>query len=428
MAISSIDGEKCVGCGACAQSCPMDVISRDSSPTGASALSPCRLACPARIDIKGYIRLLGEGKMEEAIRLIREESPLPAVTGHVCFHPCEEGCSRSEVDRPVNINGLERYVADYWLNEKAEACMRIHDKRVSVIGSGPAGLAAAYVIARKGYPVTVFEGDDKPGGMLRTGIPEYRLPQSVLDAQIDYVRHLGVEFKNGVVFGKDLNLEKLKAAGFDAVLLAIGAQLSRTLAIPGADAPGVLWGLDFLRAVKLGKDVLVGPRTVVVGGGNVAVDAALTALRLGSEKVRIVCLESEDQMPAHREVFEMATEEGVDVSPGWGPKRVAVKSGRVAGIEVVRCLSVFDEKGSFSPCLDDEAKKLFETDSVIFAIGETMDASSLPPGIETRYGHILVDPLTMETNLSGVFAAGLRSVGLVRWLRPSRPARRPPFR
>jgi NADPH-dependent glutamate synthase beta subunit-like oxidoreductase len=357
--------------------------------------------------MRGYIHLLGQGKIGEAIRLIREESPLPAITGHVCFHPCEDGCARNEVDEPVNINGLERYVADYWLNEKADACLRIHDKPVAVIGSGPAGLAAAYVLVRKGYPVTVFDGNNGPGGMLRAGIPDYRLPRSILDAQIGYIRDLGVDIRNGVVFGKDMTLEGLKAAGYGALLLAIGAQLSRTIDIEGAHAEGVLWGLDFLRAVKLGKEAKVGPRTVVIGGGNVAVDAAMTALRLGSEKVRIVCLESQNEMPAHREVLDLAVAEGVDISPGWGPRKVIEKRGRVAAVEVVRCLSVFDQEGNFSPCLDDGTKGLFEADSVIFAIGEIMDVSGLPPELETRAGHILADPLTLETNVPGVFAAGI---------------------
>jgi len=411
MAISRIDPAKCTGCGACANSCAMDVIHRDCFPQAGGELTPCSLACPARVNMRGYIHLLNQGKMEEAISLIREELPMPAVTGHVCFHPCEEQCARSQVDEPVNINGLERYVADYWLNEKPAPIPQIYGRRVAIIGAGPAGLAAGYGLVKMGYPVTVFDAAERPGGMLRLGIPDFRLPPSILDAQIDYIRGLGVDLKTGISFGRDFSLEYLKDKGYEAVLLSIGAQLARKISIEGSDLEGVFWGLDFLKDVKAKRDVRVGERVVVVGGGNVAVDAALTAFRLGATRVRIVCLESTEEMPAHRETLEVASAEGVEVVASWGPKRVVGSRGKVAGVEFVCCLSIFDEKQNFAPAFDEGRWQLMEADSVILAIGEAMDETNLPEGLKTREGRIVADPLTMQTNLPGVFAAGVAVSG-----------------
>jgi len=411
MAIQQIDAGKCIGCGVCENSCAMDVIRRDYFPSEQEKRSPCTSACPARVNMRGYIHLLKEGKIEEAIRLIREELAIPAVTGHVCFHPCEEACVRKEVDAPVNINSLERYVADYWLREKPVPAPRIHSEKVAVIGSGPAGLAAAYSLVRMGYPVTVFESESLPGGMLRTGIPEYRLPVEVLDAQIEYIRGMGVDFRTGVAFGRDLTLDALKKNEHQAVLFAIGAQLSRKIAIEGGELRGVLWGLDFLRDVKLKRRAKVGESVVVVGGGNVALDAALTAFRLGAKECRIVCLESREEMPAHEEAIETALAEGVEISVCWGPKRVAGDGGKVTGIELVCCLSVFDGGGGFMPRFDEETTLLIETDTVIFAVGESADLSVLPAEIRTDAQHIIADPATLETNLPGVFAAGVVASG-----------------
>ena len=411
MAIQQIDVGKCVGCGACANSCAMDVIRLNQFFADTEELTPCRSACPAGVNMRGYISLLTQGKLEDAVRLIRESLPLPAVTGHVCFHPCEEECARKEVDAAVNINSLERYVADYWLHEKAEPAPQLYIRKVAVVGSGPAGLSAAYDLVRMGYPVTVFESQSAPGGMLTAGIPEYRLPGNVLEAQVNYVRDLGADFKTGVNFGKDLTLGDLQRGGYQAVLLATGARQSRKLDIEGAHLGNVLWGLDFLKAVKLKQEVRVKERVVVIGGGNVAMDAALTVLRLGAKEVRIFCLESRDEMAAHEEVIKMATEEGVRINVSWGPKRVIGEGGAVTGIEIVRCLSVFDKAGAFNPRFEEETRRSIETDMVIFAIGESTDLSSLPPGLKTDRSHILADPVTLETSLPGVFAAGVAVYG-----------------
>jgi NADPH-dependent glutamate synthase beta subunit-like oxidoreductase len=411
MAIKQIDSGKCIGCGICVNSCAMDVLRLNHFLTDKEEITPCRSACPAGVNMRGYIHLLTQGKLEEAMKLIREELPLPAVTGHVCFHPCEKECARKEVDEAVNINALERYVADYWLQENAKPALRIYLRKVAIIGSGPAGLAAAYDLVKMGYPVTVFESQPLLGGMLRTGIPEYRLPGNILDAQIGYIEGMGVDFKTGVTFGKDLTLSGLKKKEYQAILFAIGAQQSREIDVEGAHLTDVLWGLDFLREVKLKRKVKVKERVVVIGGGNVAIDAALTALRLGAKDVRIVCLECREEMPAHEEAIKTAMDEGVDISVSWGPKRVVGDRKRVKGIELIRCLSVYDKTGRFKPSFDENTTRSMETDMVIFAIGESTDLSVLPGGMKTDNNHILADPVTLETSLPGVFAAGVAVSG-----------------
>ncbi len=411
MAIKQIDDAKCVGCGVCVNSCSMDVLRLNQFLIEKEEITPCRSACPAGVNMRGYIYLLTQGKLEEAMNLIREELPLPAVTGHVCFHPCEKECARKEVDEAVNINALERYVADYWLQEKAKPAFRIYLRKVAIIGSGPAGLAAAYDLVKLGYPVTVFEAQPLLGGMLRTGIPEYRLPGNILDAQVNYIEGLGVDFKTGVCFGKDLTLGGLKKKEYQAVLFAIGAQQSRKMEIDGAQLPDVLWGLDFLRDVRLKRKVRIKDRVVVIGGGNVAIDAALTALRLGAKDVRIVCLERREEMPAHEEAIKTAMDEGVDLSVSWGPKRVVGDRKSVKGIELVRCLEVFDKTGKFKPSFEEETTRSMETDMVIFAIGESTDLDALPREMKTHNNHILADPVTLETSLPGVFAAGVAVSG-----------------
>lgn len=411
MAINQIDIGKCVGCGVCVNSCAMDVIRLNNFLTDKEELTPCRSACPAGVNMRGYIYLLTQGKLEEAVTLIREALPLPAVTGHVCFHPCEEECARKEVDEAVNINALERYVADYWLQENAKPALQLYVRKVAIIGSGPTGLAAAYDLVKMGYPVTVFEAQAKPGGMLRVGIPEYRLPGDILDAQIDYIKGMGVDLKTAVTFGKDLTLSDLKKKEYQAILFAIGAQLSRKLEIEGSQLSDFLWGLDFLRDVKLKREVKVKERVVVIGGGNVAIDAALTVLRLGAKEVQIFCLESWEEMPAHEETIKTAMDEGVNINVSWGPKRIISNGGRVTGIELIGCLSVYDRAGKFQPSFDERSTRLIEAETVIFAIGESTDFSVLPKGIKTDTSHVIVDPVTLETSLPGIFAAGVTVSG-----------------
>jgi NADPH-dependent glutamate synthase beta subunit-like oxidoreductase len=404
MSIQTINLELCTGCGTCVNACPMDVIRRDFDKEETPS---CSLECPAHIDMRGYIRLMTLGRYDEAIALMREANPLPAITGHICFHPCEEACARKEVDEAVNINGLERYLADYWLKEKATPARQIYKRKVAIIGSGPTGLAAAYDLVKMGYAVTVFERNSVLGGMLRTAIPEYRLPENILNAQINYIKDLGVTFQPGVAFGKDLTLNDLKNKGYDAVLLAVGAPDSTKITVEGVDLKGVLWGLDVLRSVRLKEKVSIGRRATVIGGGDVAIDAALTARRLGAKDVKLVCLESSEEMPAHKEGIETVLAEGVEINSNWGPKQVTGVKGKLTGIELVRCLSTFNRYDEFQPTFDEATTRTIESDTVIFAIGQSTDLSCLPIEIENDGVCVTVDPLTLETTVPGVFAAGV---------------------
>lgn len=402
--ITKIDNTKCTGCGVCVEICPLDTLRLD---TFQEEVAPCQGACPAGVDIRGYIYLLKQGRFDEAIKLIREALPFPAVTGCVCLHPCESECARKEVDDAVNINCLERFVADYWLKEKPEALPRLHVAKVAIVGSGPAGLAAAYFLTKMGYAVTVFESLSELGGMLRVGIPEYRLPRDVLDAQINYIRDMGVELKTNTTIGKDLTIDDLKDRGYKAMFFAIGAQLSRKLKVDGVELYGVLWGLDFLKDVNLKHEVEVKDRVLVIGGGDVAIDVALSAIRLGVKEVELACLESREEMPAHKEYIQQAVDEGVNLNVCWGPKRILGKNGKVTGIELIRCISVFDIEGRFNPSFDEQVTKTIETDMVILAVGETPDLSLLPKELRAAEEEtVVVDPVTLETGVMGIFAGG----------------------
>jgi len=406
MSFAQVNRELCNGCGVCLDSCPLDIIRLDTIVADRGEFTPCRSTCPAGVDMRSYLYFLKQGMMKEAIDVIREVLPFPAITGRVCPHPCESECARKEVDEAVNINSLERFVADYWLKEKPQPIGKIHAAKTAIIGSGPAGLACAYFLARLGYPVTVFEAMSVLGGMLRMGIPEYRLPKEVLDAQINLIREMGVEFRPGVAIGKDIAFEKLRE-DYQAIFVATGNQLSRRIELEGAESDGVLWGLDFLRDVNLSRKAKVKEKIVVIGGGNVAVDVALTALRLGAKEVRMACLESGDTIPAYREEINQALAEGVTIDEGWGPRRILKNGKRVTGIELSRCTSLCDEKGRFNPCLDEQDTKILDADMIILAVGQAPDLSLIPKEMSiTEGGTIRIDPITGETTLSGIFAGG----------------------
>jgi NADPH-dependent glutamate synthase beta subunit-like oxidoreductase len=432
VSIELVDRELCNGCGLCVVTCPLDVIRLDTEVADLEEQPDCRRACPAGVDMRTYLYLLKNGQIDEAMEVLREYLPLPAVTGRVCPHPCESECARKEVDEAVNINALERFVADRWLKEKARPAHQIYAAKVAVVGSGPAGLSCAYFLARMGYAVTVFEAQPTLGGMLRLGIPAYRLPRDVLDAQLDYIRDLGVEFKAGLTLGKDVNLEKLEKE-YGAVFLAVGNGLSRRVDIDGADLHGVQWGLEFLAAVnvdapgaagvggaggtarakagtgatKPATRAKVGERVVVVGGGNVAIDVALTALRTGAKTVEMVCLEKVAEMPAFKEEVEQALEEGVTIHDGWGPKAVLGMGGKVTGLEVVCCTSVYDNGRQFCPAYEEAKTTTLQADTVIMAIGQATDLDLLPKGLAvTSGGAVQVDAITLQTSLPGVFAGG----------------------
>jgi NADPH-dependent glutamate synthase beta subunit-like oxidoreductase len=401
MHYARVDQELCNGCGVCIDSCPLDIIRLDTIVPEMKEFTACRSACPAGLDMRRYLYLLKQGMIKEAIDVITESMPFPAITGRVCPHFCESECARKDVDASVNINGIERFLGDLLLAERKGPAKRSSDKKIAVIGSGPAGMACAYFLARQGYVITVFEAMPTFGGMLRMGIPGYRLPRNVLDAQIDLIRDMGVEFVHDVRIGIDITYEKLNEK-YQALFIGTGNQLSRRISLDGIESERVHWGLDFLRDVNLNKEVKVGEKVVVIGGGNVAVDVALSALRLGAREVKMVCLETGESIPAHPEEIQQALAEGIVVEEGWGPHRITP-----TGIQLARCLSLFDETGTFNPSLDEKETRVLAADMLIFAIGQAPDLSSMPKGLTiTKNGTIQVDPITGETNRSGVFAGG----------------------
>ncbi|HEX2964651.1 MAG TPA: FAD-dependent oxidoreductase [Syntrophorhabdaceae bacterium] len=401
MHYARVDRELCNGCGICIDSCPLDIIRLDTIVPEKNERTACMSACPAGIDMRSYLSFLKQGMLKEALEVITENMPFPAITGRVCPHTCESECARREVDTALNINGIERLLGDLLLTEKQRRTKTVSEKKAAVIGSGPAGLACAYYLAGLGYPVTIFEAMPNFGGMLRAGIPEYRLPKAILDAQLNWIRDTGVEFVGNTKIGSDLSFDKLRDE-FQTLFIATGNQLSRRISLEGIESKRVFWGLDFLRDVSLNKEVKVGKEVVVIGGGNVAVDVALTALRLGARSVRMVCLETGDTIPAHADETEQARAEGVIIDEGWGPRRITS-----AGIELTGCVSVFDETGRFNPCFDESRKKTIQADMYIFAIGQAPDLSWIPAGVALTEGAtIQVDPITAETTLTGVFAGG----------------------
>jgi NADPH-dependent glutamate synthase beta subunit-like oxidoreductase len=313
------------------------------------------------------------------------------------------------VNQPIAICALKRYAAEKGgeLFRVAAQVKESTGRKVAVIGSGPAGLTAAFYLRKKGHGVTVFEARSKAGGMMRYGIPSYRLPEAVLDKEIQQVLSVGIDLETGKKLGKDFTLDQLKAEGYEAVFIATGLQESRKIDIEGSGLEGVLWGVDFLADTNEGKDVRLKDRVLVVGGGNVAVDVALTALRTGAKEVTMACLESRKEMPANPWEIEQAIEEGVKLLPSWGPRRIAGENGQVKALELITCTCVFDESGNFCPSFGED-KKTVETDQVILAIGQSADLSFLSEDgqIQREKGLIVIDPETHETGLPGVFCGG----------------------
>ncbi|MEW5724367.1 MAG: FAD-dependent oxidoreductase [Thermodesulfobacteriota bacterium] len=409
---------QCTTCGRCETVCPNGIALLDLiRPLRAlapdqyvpEATPPCRRACPGDVDVPGYLRLIAAGRPREAYELILESVPFPGVLGRVCTHPCETACRRGEVNQAVSICALKRYAADRAGAPPEAALVVAPDtgRRAAVIGAGPAGLTAAFHLRRKGHQVTMFEAREKPGGMMRYGIPSYRLPEEVLDREIDLVLGLGIELCTGQVLGRDFDLARLKQEGFDAVFLALGLQQSRKIEIEGADRPDVLWGLDFLSQVSRNGRFPVKDRVVVIGGGNVAVDVGLTARKLGAKEVTLACLERPEEIPANPWEVEMAREEGLRFLTSWGPHRILGEGGRVAGIELIECLSVFDRDGRFAPVFG-EAVRRVEADQVIMAIGQMADLSCLAgeDSCPIRFNLLAADPETGATGAPGVFAGG----------------------
>jgi NADPH-dependent glutamate synthase beta subunit-like oxidoreductase len=362
------------------------------------------------MDAPQYVRLIADGKYGESLAVIREKTPLPTVLGNVCFHPCESKCRRGQLNEPISICALKRFAAEHdtgiW--KQASQVTPSSDKRVAIIGSGPAGLTAAFYLAKAGHAVTIFEAASKPGGMMQVGIPRYRLPREVLQKDIDETLKLGVEIRTNTPVGNGLTIRDLKGQGYQAIFVAVGAKSSRKLKLEGADLSGVLWGMDFLRDVNTDREVKVKERVVVIGGGNVAIDVALTALRLGAKEVKLACLECSEEIPAHEWEVQEALDEGIEINPSWGPQRIISDNGKITGMEFLRCTSVFDSDGKFNPSFDACVTTTIPTDMVIMAIGQAPDLSFLKQGSDvdvTPGGTIKVDD-NMETTEKGVFAGG----------------------
>jgi formate dehydrogenase beta subunit len=411
---------------------------------------PCMMACPAHTNAGRYVALIAEGRFEEAYRFARDPNPLASICGRVCAHPCESACRRGEIDKPIQIRALKRFLTERHGPESKNFKPSPVEKqpalpyKVAIIGAGPVGLSAAHDLALMGYPVTIFEAAAVPGGMLYLGIPEYRLPRDVVEAQVREILETGdVTLKLNQRAGKDFSIEELRSQGFNAVLIAVGAHRSRDLSIPGVDLDGVYKGIDFLLNVNLGYKFTIGKKVVVIGGGNVAMDVArsaarevvrqheipteewsknisavashemvdisLSALRLGASEVHIVCIERREEIPAALEEVEEAETEGVIIHAGFGPNKVIGENGRVTALETVRTSRVFDENGRFSPQFAEGSESLVDCDTVIMAIGQTpnLDFLGKESNIElSSRGLISVDRSNLMTSVPGIFAGG----------------------
>ncbi|NIQ87943.1 MAG: FAD-dependent oxidoreductase, partial [Deltaproteobacteria bacterium] len=428
-----VDPAKCTGCGDCVAVCP--VVCKNEFDLGlderraiyrryAQAVpgaftiekhgtSPCKATCPAHVSVQGYLALVAQGKYHEALKLIKQENPLPAICGRVCHHPCETACMRAEVDESVAIDAIKRYVADLDLNSETRYIPEIKKKRdakVAVIGSGPAGLTCAYYLAIEGYQVTVFEKLPVLGGMLSVGIPSYRLPRDIIEAEIQVIRDLGVQFKTGIDIGKDITIGALRKRGYRAFFVAIGSHECKVLGIEGETLEGVYPGVDYLREMNLGNHVSVGDRVAVVGGGNVAMDAVRTALRMGSSKPFIVYRRSLEEMPASEEEIEECQEEGIEIHFLTNPTRILGENGKVKAIECVKMrLGEPDESGRRRPEPIPGSDFFMEVDAVIPAIGQESDWACLTEECActlSDWNTMQVNPLTLQSNDPDIFAGG----------------------
>jgi NADPH-dependent glutamate synthase beta subunit-like oxidoreductase len=394
-----IDRDKCFSCGVCVERCILDNLRM--------YLAPCRVACPIHTNCQGYVRLLAQGKEEEAAKELRAGLAFAGILGRVCPAPCEDHCERRKVDdQPVHIRALKRFLAEAQpsIVHSPAAESQETGKRVAIVGSGPAGLMAAYELAARGHGVTVFDAAAEPGGMLRWGIPAFRLPTAEVERSIRMLEQMRIAFQAGRALGKELDVEKLERE-WDAVLLATGGGPAAKLDIPGEDLPGMYEGLALLRTVREGHAIALGERLVVIGGGNTAVDVALTCRKLGRE-VSLVCLEARHQMPAFKVEVEEALEESITIRNGWGPRRILRNGTRGLTIELSRCLSVFDEAGRFAPHLDEAVGLSLTAESVVVAIGQRRDSCGWPTDLRASNGDGVTDPLTMQTRRSKIFAAG----------------------
>ena len=451
--VAEVDPKKCVACGRCVEYCPAGAVKlgqklctahgpqtypkqelpdatkwgpekwnenyRDDNrvncyPTGTA---PCKTACPAHIAVQGYLKKAAEGKYTEALELIKRENPFPAVCGRVCNRRCEDACTRGTIDRAIAIDAVKKFIADRDLHAETRfipevnICSNVQERweeKIAIIGGGPAGLSCAYYLATMGYKPTVFEKNEEPGGMLRYGIPSYKLDKEVIKAEIDIMREIGVEIRCGVEVGKDVTIADLRKEGYKGFYVAIGCQGGRLPGIPGQELEGTTTAIDFLHDANCGGKKISG-KVVVVGGGNVAIDAARVAKRSGASEVTMLSLETEDIMPASLEERMEAREDGVIINPGWGPMEVKGESGKVKGITFKKCLSVFDEQHKFAPKFDENETLTLEADLVIFAIGQTVVLKDMLKDTKVEFVrgvYPVADKLTYQTAEEDIFVGG----------------------
>ena len=377
-------------------------------------ISACQHACPAGIDVPNYVAAVAEGDYAKSVEIIRERNPFPAVCGRICIHPCEYKCRRGELDQPVAIRALKRLASDWYfknIGPQREPFAVTRTEKVAVVGAGPAGLTCAYFLAKMGYQTTVFEAGPVAGGMLGIAVPEFRLPRQVIEEEIQYIENCGVEIRYNSPIDAKHTFNDLLNEGFSALFIAAGAQASKRMGIPGEeeDLEGLYYGLEFLSEVRAGKDVPLSGKTVIIGGGNVAVDVARTALRSGARDAQIFCLEPRDEMPAWEQDVEEAIDEGIVINTEASPSKITQKEGRVTGIEFTHCVCVFDDEGCFNPTCDLDDTRFVDADNVIISIGQAADMSFLDADSQLErelWGTLVVDTNTLATNVPGVFAGG----------------------
>ena len=452
--VARVEKADCVACGKCVEACPAGAVKlgqklckkdgtdvqyprhplpsqqkwgphmwdenyRDNNRINCydTGTSPCKTACPAHIAVQGYLKLAAQGKYQEALALIRKDNPLPAICGRICNRRCEDACTRGTIDQAIAIDEVKNFLAQ--LDLKAETRYippkvvptlegEFHEK-IAIIGAGPAGLSCAFYLAEKGYKPTIFEKNEKPGGMLRYGVPSFKLEKDVIDGEIEVIKAMGVEIKCGIEVGKDVTIQQLREQGYKAFYIAIGCQGGRKAGIPGEDTEGVMTAVDFLRTVGGNEAYPVSGNAVVVGGGNVAIDVARTAHRCGADSVTMFCLEPREKMPASEEEIAEATEEGVSLNCGWGPKEILAENGKVTGIVFKRCVSVWDESGRFSPTYDEADTKTVPCDRVFLSIGQSIQWGSLLEGTKVELGRgngAKADSLTYQTAEPDIFVGG----------------------
>ena len=379
--------------------------------------APCKTACPAHIAVQGYLKLAKEGRYDDALALIKKDNPLPAVCGHVCNRRCEDACTRGTVDEAVAIDEVKRFLAERDLNAETRYIPKKtipslkggFDEKIAIIGAGPAGLSCAYYLALTGYKPTIFEKNEEPGGMLRYGIPSYKLEKDLLAAEIDVIRELGVEIRCGVEIGKDITIEELREQGYKGFYVAIGCQRGRKPGITGENAKGTYAAVDFLREAGAKESFVLEGDVVVVGGGNVAIDAARISSRCVDAKISMFCLEQRENMPASKEEIAEALEEGIELNCGWGPKEVLEEDGKVAGVVFKKCIRVLDEQGRFSPEYDEEQTVTIPCKHVIFSVGQAIEWGNMLDNLDLKRrsnGGALADKLTYQTSEPDIFVGG----------------------